>query len=207
MKSNFQLVSVMNSAFGNPKGNSQSIEWERIRNQCLNIFDEAFELMVALGADPQTIKRINAKVRLNLSFPQDVSPDDVRDALCDVHVFAYGAHHLMGVDADHDMEEVVSKVMTRFIKDPADKVATITKHAAKGVTDVYFEGDYPVMVMKSASNQPDAPKGKFLKSASFKEAKFYSIIPGQQTVSSFLNEEARDLFDKQNAMVKGDTNV
>ncbi len=62
--------------------------------------------------------------------------------------------------------------MTRFIKDDADREATIAKHAALGVTKVYFEGRYPHMVMKSAEDQPEAPKGKFLKSASFKETQF-----------------------------------
>jgi hypothetical protein len=38
------------------------------------------------------------------------------------------------------MQDVISGVMTRFIKDEADKEATIALHAAKGVTDVYFEG-------------------------------------------------------------------
>ena len=101
--------------------------------------------------------------------------DDVRDGLCDIHVFAYGAHHLMGIDADQDMNSVVDGVMTRFIKDEADKQSTIAKHAAKGVTEVYFEGEYPVMVMKSAVDQPDAPKGKFLKSASYSEPVFHQV--------------------------------
>ena len=48
--------------------------------------------------------------------------------------------------------------------------------AAAGVTDVYFEGEYPTMIMKSASDQPDAPKGKFLKSASYKEPVFYPVV-------------------------------
>lgn len=69
----------------------------------------------------------------------------------------------------------VDGVMTRFIKDDADKQATQALHAANGVTDVYFEGEYPTMVMKSASDQPDAPKGKFLKSASYKQTVFPSI--------------------------------
>jgi hypothetical protein len=70
------------------------------------------------------------------------------------------------------MHTVVDAVFTRFIKDEADKAATIALHAAKGVTDVYFEGEYPKMVMKSASDQPDAPKGKFLKSASYSQPVF-----------------------------------
>src|SRR3546814_15337973 len=82
---------------------------------------------------------------------------------------------MLGIDADRDMSSVVGGVMTRFSNDEADKVATQALHAAKGVTNVYFEGDYPVMVMKSGADQPDAPKGKFLTSVSYREPEFYRV--------------------------------
>lgn len=156
----FQRVSAMNTAFGNPKGDPHNIDWQRLEKQCLNILDEFSELMDAIAK-------------------RDVN--GTRDALCDIHVFAYGGHHFMGIDADADMDAVVDGVMTRFIKHPTDKRDTIALHAAKGVTDVYFEGFYPVMVMKSASDQPDAPKGKFLKSASYTNTVF-PPLPAKTTV-------------------------
>lgn len=177
MMTNFASVAAMNTAFGNPKGDPAEINFDRVRKQCLNIADEFGELAVALGADPDLIKAAvnNLKWVASLSG-HDVDFDKVRDALCDVHVFAYGAHHLMGVDADADMAAVVDGVMTRFIKDDADKAATIAKHAAAGVVDVYFEGEYPAMVMKSARDQPDAPQGKFLKSASYSDTVFPAVL-------------------------------
>lgn len=176
---NFQLVARMNEAFGNPSGDVQNIDWQRIRNQCKNIFDEAFELMEALGAEPDSVEFARHEIMPSIVFDNELGVDahKVRDSLCDIHVFTYGAHHLMGINADADMQAVIDQVMTRFIKDEADKEATIALHAARGVTDVYFEGMYPTMVMKSASDQPDAPKGKFLKSASAqKEPKFYDPL-------------------------------
>lgn len=107
-------------------------------------------------------------------FTGQVHLKGTRDALCDVNVFSYGAHHRMGIDADRDLKSVVEGVMTRFIKDEQDKQATIALHAAQGVTDAYFEGEFPTMVMKSAADQLDAPKGKFLKSASYTEPVFYT---------------------------------
>ncbi|TAL65653.1 MAG: hypothetical protein EPN79_10745 [Burkholderiaceae bacterium] len=175
-KTNFQRVAAMNTAFGNPRGNASNIDFDRVRKQVLNIPDEFGELAVALGADPDLIKQ--AVNSLKLVAAKAVKPVDVhgvRDALCDMHVFGYGGHHLMGLDADADMNAVLDGVMTRFIKDEADKQATIAKHADKGVTHVYFEGEYPTMVMKSASDQPDAPKGKFLKSASYTEPVFAPV--------------------------------
>lgn len=173
-QSNFLRVAVMNEAFGNRKGNPASINLDVVRSQTRNILDEFCEVQVALGASPKAVQALRDAAK-EIRYSEDVSLDDVRDGLCDIHVFAYGAHHLMGIDADADMNSVVDGVMTRFIKDEADKQATIALHAAKGVTEVYFEGDFPVMVMKSAVDQPDAPKGKFLKSASYSQPVFHKV--------------------------------
>lgn len=173
LPTSFRRVTEMNAAFGNTKGDPAAIDIDRVRKQCLNIADEFGELMVALGADEVLIKAaiVHLKWVANKA-DADVNVGGLRDALCDIHVFAYGAHHLMGIDADADMATVVDGVMTRFIKDEADKAATIAMHAAKGVVDVYFEGEYPTMVMKSSRDQSDAPQGKFLKSASYHEPLF-----------------------------------
>ncbi len=183
----FQMVSEMNVAFNNPKGDPLNIDWERIQKQCLNIPDEIGELFKALGGHAKDgdgaafidSAVTNFKAYLVQSLTMEKFPDvdilGVRDALCDIPVFATGAQHLMGIDGDRDMRSVITGVMSRFVKDDADKEATIAKHASKGVTQVYFQGDYPKMVMKSAVDQPDAPTGKFLKSASFEEAVFYSV--------------------------------
>lgn len=144
-------IAEMNTAFGNPRGNPSSIDHQKLKSQCKNILDEYIELMDAIAAGDL---------------------DGVRDALCDIQVFASGAQHMMGVNADADMHAVIDGVMTRFIKTPDDRLATMMMHHAKGVTEIYFEGDYPRMVMKSKVDQPDAPKGKFLKSASYSATVF-----------------------------------
>jgi predicted HAD superfamily Cof-like phosphohydrolase len=169
--SNFQRVAYMNNAFGNPQG-AAIVDKEKLRRQCRSIGHEFVELLRALGGNADQLAALTLCID-GVQMDGPINVTDVRDALCDVHVFAYGAHHFMGLDADRDMRTVVDAVLTRFIKDSADLAATIDKHAAKGVTDVYFEGDFPTMVMKSASDQPDAPKGKFLKSASYSEPVFY----------------------------------
>jgi len=183
----FDIVSKMNVAFNNAKGDPLNINWERIEKQCLNVPDEVGELFKALGGHAKNsegdvfikaaVKAFKAALIQSLTLDDDgrqpVDVEGVRDALCDIPVFTHGAQHLMGIDGDIDIATVIVGVMTRFIKDDADKAATIAKHAANGITDVYFEGAYPTMIMKSASDQDDAPQGKFLKSASFKEAVFY----------------------------------
>ena len=144
-------------------------------HKAVNIFDEFIELMGALGLNEETMATLR-RARDEVKPEQFTGEPDVlkvRDALCDINVFSYGTHHRMGFDADRDMHSVLNGVMTRFIKNAEDKQATINMHAAKGVKSVYFEGDYPTMIMKSAEDQPDAPKGKFLKSASYCEPVFY----------------------------------
>lgn len=177
---NFMLVANMNNAFNNPKGFSNAINYDRIAKQMLNVADELAEVFKALGADEASVKLaahiFKSKLEeLRKEGTGNVDLDGLRDGISDIHVFSYGAHHLMGIDADRDLASVITGVMTRFIKDEADHKATVAKHAALGVTQVYFEGEYPTMVMKSAVDQPDAPKGKFLKSASYTEPVFYSI--------------------------------
>lgn len=170
-QTSFQRVAEMNTAFGNPKGDAENIDWSRIRSQCKNIHDEYCELLEGFGLDKRLITKLRNAHSHTLYFDENFicKPDTeaVRDALCDIQVFAKGAQHLMGYDGDNDMDDVVDGVMSRFVKDEDDKLATILLHAGKGVTEVYFEGEYPKMVMKSAVDQPDAPKGKFLKSASY----------------------------------------
>ena len=174
--SNFNRVSAMNTAFGNPKGDPKNTDWDRVRKQSLNIADEYGETMIALGADPALVKDAVAHLKYVSSMAVNpVNALQVRDGLCDIHVFAYGAHHLMGVDADTDMDAVVDGVMTRFVKDPQDMKATLKLYADKGVHRVYVEGEFPTMVLKSAADQPDAPKGKFLKSASYTDTVFPAV--------------------------------
>lgn len=174
-KTPFKRVAEMNEAFGNPKGDAENIDWAKVRSQCKNIFDEYLELLKGLGLNERGLGDLSDAHKL-ATFDEDftLAPDveAVRDALCDIQVFDMGAQHLMGYDGDNDMDDVVDGVMTRFVKDAADRDATILQHAAKGVTQVYFEGEYPKMVMKSAVDQPDAPRGKFLKSSSFQQTVF-----------------------------------
>lgn len=178
MASNFDKVSRMNEAFNNAKGHPALFDIERLAKQLLSVPDELGETFVAMGADKQRVDALVVLFKAGLAaldFPNRIDVNGVRDGITDQHVFLYGAQHLMGVNADADMDSVIGGVMTRFIKNEEDEIATIKKHAAKGVTDVYFEGDYPTKVMKSAADQPDAPKGKFMKSASFKEPVFYPV--------------------------------
>jgi len=88
----YTLVSEMNTAFGNPFGNLSKIDWTKIEKQCKNIKDETNELKKAVS-------------ELYNAYEDGKEPDHetlkelfkhIRDALCDIKVFAYGAFHLMG---------------------------------------------------------------------------------------------------------------
>lgn len=83
----FALVSDMNTAFGNPKGDPANINWKRIASQCKNITAEYKEHRAAVERD-------------------DI--EECRDALCDILVFSLGAHHLMGFDPVVDLRQAVA---------------------------------------------------------------------------------------------------
>lgn len=174
---NFALVSKMNIAFNNPKGNPSDISWPRVRAQVTNVGDEWLEGMKALGLDADLLEELKA-VRNKITADKFTGPVDLkqtRDSLVDVNVFSYGGHHLMGIDADRDMTSVIDGVMTRFVKDYADLQATLAKHRSAGVLEMVTEGEFPTMIVKSAGDYPDAPPGKFLKSASYREPTFYDV--------------------------------
>lgn len=72
--------------------------------------------------------------------------------------------HMLGVCPIKDMTSVIDGVMTRFCENEIVLADTVLFWKNKGVTKVYMEGDFPKAYIKSSEDQPDAPKGKFLKS-------------------------------------------
>ena len=153
-KTIFDQVAEINTLFGNPKGDYKNISVEKLTSQCKNILDEYTELLHSI---------------------QRGDLEEIRDALCDIQVFVQGAQHMMGVDGDLDMIAVIDGLKTRFIKDENDLMATMSYHKSRGIHKFYFEGEYPMKIMKSAEDQPDAPKGKFLKSVSYSKPIFPKI--------------------------------
>lgn len=177
MKSIFERVKEVNIAFGNPAGDPRNINWDVVRSQCKNILDEFRELQAALGADGVTLKELDLVRNVLATAVYEKKPvlEDVRDSLCDIAVFSTGGHHLMGIDWEADMSSVLNSLYTRFIKDDVDLENTSNYHASRGVTQIDYEGEYPMKVARSTVDQPDAPKGKFLKSASYTQPSFYSV--------------------------------
>ena len=149
----FQLVSQMNEKFGNPKGNPHKINGARLLSQCKNITKEYEELMLAISLG-------------------DINK--IRDALCDIQVFAMGAQHFMGYDGDRDMRSVVEALYSRFCRDQPHLVETMVHFNNLGV-EYYREGEFPFVCLKSSFDQGDGeyPKGKFLKAVGYSEPIFY----------------------------------
>lgn len=174
-RTSFQYVSEMNEAFGNPKGNPETFNTLRIRSQMKNVLDEYREFEEAISALESYIEGVNEGNIVPTSDEYNKLLNKVRDALCDIQVFAMGAQHLIGVDGDRDMAAVLDGVMTRFCRTPEELEATKDHFARKGVTQTYTEGEFPKLVLKSAIDQPDAPQGKFLKSIGYTDAVFYPV--------------------------------
>lgn len=146
----FSQVVDTNVMFGNPQGDPENLNWERLEKQTKNILDEYDELQEALV---------------------EKNPIKLRDALCDIVVFALGAHHLMGEDAEADMTAVFASNCSKFCTNEEELQATKDNYTARGVK-FYEEGEFPKKYLKSAEDQPGFPKGKFLKCINFKEPVF-----------------------------------
>ena len=151
----FKDVSLMNEMFGNLKGDPNIINWPRVENQSKNILDEYEELLEALRQE---------------------DPAQLRDALCDIMVFTLGVYHLIGGDADKDMQEVYRSNMSKFCTNKDELEKTINYYNRIGIK-VYGGGEFPYAYVKSLSTQIGAngrsyPKDKFLKCINWKEPNF-----------------------------------
>jgi predicted HAD superfamily Cof-like phosphohydrolase len=166
----FHDVKMMNEAFNNPEGDPNQISASKLMRQCKNIVKEYQELMQAFNINVK-IEHTEVEGRL---VPDEKTIDHIRDALCDIMVFTLGAYHLMGYDADRDMEEVVAAVMTRFCVDANQLIDTIQHYNELGVK-FYAEGEFPRVCLKSSEDQGDGeyPRGKFLKAVGYRTPVFY----------------------------------
>ena len=172
MKTIFQLVSDMNVAFGNPQGDPNKIDGRRLLNQCKNIASEFIELMQGFGIKVDIF--IGEPGSYETSFPDAESQINwIRDALCDIMVFALGGHHFMGYDADEDVAEVVDALMSRICKDELHAQRTVEHYQSLGL-QVYTEKTAFGIAVKSLVDQqmPEFPKGKFLKALGYRKPVF-----------------------------------
>ena len=151
MKSNFKKVALFNEAIGNEKGNKTNIDWNMLFREADMIESELIELRRAIA---------------------NKDMEEVRDALCDIHVFAYGTHHKIGWDADKDMNSVIEALYSRFCKTEEQLESSIKHYQDVGVERMSVHGEFPFKYIKSEGNYPDAPKGKFLKSIYYKKQEF-----------------------------------
>lgn len=151
----FDQVSHMNEAYGNPKGNPNQIDFDRVTKQCSNILDEYDELVMAL---------------------ENKDPIELTDALCDIMVFTLGAFHIAGIDANAAMTAVYESNMSKFVKDAEDEEKTAAKYTSLDVA-FRFEGDYPTRRCRCTSTRIGLDgetyrENKILKSASYHKPKF-----------------------------------
>jgi hypothetical protein len=188
-RSSFQQVADMNVAYNNPKGDpvqfasGQNEAWKKLEKQCYNIASEFAELMCEFG--------IEISFSVHECLPRR-NIEAVRDALCDIQVFAMGAQHFLGVDGDADMREVISAVMTRFCKDQEQLDTSRAKYNQLGI-DYYIEGKFPTVCLKSFADQamPEYPKGKFLKAVGYRQPIFSPIeVPEIESPTDIIQEMA-----------------
>lgn len=146
----FQRIVKLNRHYRNIQGNPCLPNFEDFKDYSVNFEDEIEELQEALDKE---------------DF------DGVRDALCDLVVYVFGGFYKLGVDANDDINTVVDSLYSRFIKNEQDLQDSLDYYYRKGIKDVSVEGEFPMKVIRSMQNYPDAPKGKVLKSVHYKQPK------------------------------------
>ena len=161
----FTNVATVNEAFGNPKG--QPVITGRLINQIRNIAGDGSN-----GLQGE-VKELYTAIEKN-------DLEGVRDALCDIMVFALGAQHFLGVDGDLDMKAVTNSLFSRLCQDQVDLDATVAKYRALGI-QVYTEGAFPRVAVKVAQtviaeDGEEYVKGKFLKSVSYTKPVFPPVL-------------------------------
>ncbi len=152
--SNFTEVSRLNEIMGNRKGCGIT-NYNRTLAQLLLIEEEFNEL------------------RLSIS---EMDIKEVRDAIADVLVTTYGLAHVLGIDADKDMEEVQQSNLSKLCTTEAEAAETIKHYERIGVK-VSTRGEAPEIVIVSNCDQSDIKgkfyvKGKFLKCVNWFEPDF-----------------------------------
>lgn len=151
-----RAVKAINVAFGNPEGDPKNVDLEELRRQAAGVKEEYEEFIEALDNN---------------------DPKGMRDAACDIMVFALGIFHKAGWDADEDMRAVITALSSRLCRDQSELQETMRHyHMVVGIS-VYAEGFFPMMAVKSATDQKGHdgkyyPKNKFLKNIYFKEPEF-----------------------------------
>lgn len=164
MTNPFSFVALMNTTFGNPRGDVNNPDWVAIDRQMDIITREFNELKLAV--DNRQIHGVGG----------------IRDGIADLNVTNLGMAHIIGIDSDADMLEVFDSNMSKLCENESVLNASIDKYAAIGV-EVYSEGEYPRKCIKSASDQTDTngefyKQGKFLKGVLFQEPKLAAPVNG-----------------------------
>lgn len=152
MDTSFEMVSKLNLAFGNKKGDLSAPDWDKIEAQSKNIFDEYNELMQAIDERDMVA---------------------VADAYADIAVFNEGIAHICGFNGDAVMIEVQNSNMSKFCDTQEGLSQTYKKYTDLGIC-ISDEGDYPLKIVRSVGEQTDVNgkmyrANKFLKSVNFVE--------------------------------------
>jgi len=153
--SNFTDVSLLNTVFGNLKGDLDSPDWQKAAKQLHLIQEEMAELVE--GIETKNVA-------------------EVRDAIADVLVTTYGMAHILGIDADADMSAVQASNMSKLCKTEAEIETTLAFYRDEKGLDVYAGGDLPEAWVKSSKDQTGSdgkfyPANKFLKNTNWFEPK------------------------------------
>lgn len=158
----FEKFSWMNELFGNPKGDLNHIDWDKIKLQAKLIQEELDEMFEAIEN-----KDLIALI----------------DAQTDVTVVNQGVAHIAGFNADQASEITLQSNLTKFIDNEEDVQPALQYYYEHNLTeqDITIEGKFPYkfvrVIRDCVFKGKTIPKGKFLKNmVKFKEPDFSNVL-------------------------------
>jgi len=185
MKTTFEKVSELNTAFGNQKGDIFNPDVKAIRKQAKLVLEEAIEMMEA--AHPGA--KIFWQWDITAEKPEDTLGVDmyqILDAQGDVTTVNDGMAHVAGFDGNQVLDIVDRSNRTKFIPDAESVAPALQYYYDLGFTpaDLYIHGGFPLACIKVSHDVTvggkEYPAGKFLKNmATFVEPDFNDILDGK----------------------------
>lgn len=184
MKTTFEKVSVLNLAFGNPKGDLANPDVKAIRKQAMLCLEEAIEMLEAAWPG----RKITWDWHPDFADDADgVDMVALMDAQGDLTTVNDGVAHVAGFDGNAVYDLVHESNMTKFCK---------TKEEVSEALDWYYGntgfmpgdiaayGQYPYVAIKVVQDitldGKFYPGGKFLKNMPcFKEPDFSKLLDKQ----------------------------
>lgn len=185
MQTTREKVAMLNTSFGNLKGDIANPNVAALRKQAQLVLEEAIELYEATHPHLELSVQKHIKPDEGNNSTETVDMYESLDALGDLLTVVYGFGHVTGVDSDAVYNKTHESNESKFLADEQEaKAALVVYLIDYGIPQdaLAIEGEYPkafIRVVKDTEDNQNKfyPAGKFLKNLPlFKLPNFTSLL-------------------------------